>query len=411
VGPSDPVSSLGLSIALILVVAKIGGDLASRLRQPPVLGELLAGVVLGSIPLPVFESIGKDPYVDMLARLGVLVLLFEIGLETTVREVMAVGFSAARVAVLGTVGTLLAGWGLAVLTMPSAGTFVHLFVAAALGATSIGVSARVLKDSGAARSREAHTILAASVLDDLSGLILLALFSGAASSSSAVSVLGRWAIGGLVAKTLGFLLAAIVIAIKLSPALFRLTSRLRTEGALIAAGLSFCFVLAWAANAIGLAPIVGAFTAGLALEESHSAVFVARGERSLRERMEPISSLLVPIFFVTSGMHAHLSALGSPSTLIRVAALFTAAVLGKLACALGTSRGVDRLTVAAGMLPRGEVSLVFANTGRSLSLLDSSTYAAILAVVVLTALTTPTALRWRLSKRIAPQTPEAAPMN
>lgn len=396
--PVEPVARLGVSIALMLLVAKIGGDLASRARQPSVLGELLGGVLLGSIPLPLFTQLRTDPDVDLMAQLGVLVLLFQVGLESTVRDVVRVGGAAAAVAVLGTVGTLAAGWGAATLAQPHASALLHLFLAASLTATSIGIGARVLQDLGASRTREAHTILGASVIDDVLGLLVLAIASGAVKRSGG----GRVATGSvllLLLETVLFLVGAIVIGVKLSPALFRVTARLRGSGALVATGLSFCFVLAWASNLVGLSPIVGAFTAGLILEESHSARFVERGEPSLSERMEPISSWLVPIFFVLVGMRADLRAMGSGGSLLLAAALLVAAVLGKLACGLGAPRGTDRLSIALGMMPRGEVSLVFASLGLSLHVLDEGLYAAIVTVVIATTLVTPPALRMRLARR------------
>jgi Kef-type K+ transport system membrane component KefB len=392
----DPVARLGLSIALILAVAKVGGDLAVRLRQSFVLGELCAGIVLGSIRLPFCVALGTDPHVDMLGRLGALVLLFEVGLESTVHEVLQVGFASARVAVFGVVGTLFAGWAAASIAVPAAGTLVHLFVAAAITATSIGISARVLKDAGAGRTREAHTILSAAVLDDILGLVALAIVTAAATSSARGGAITPWTVAWLVLKAVGFLSLAIGFAVNLSPSFFRLIARLRTSGALLAAGLSFCFVLAWAANAIGLAPIVGAFTAGLILDERHSARFVERGEASLSARMEPISSWLVPIFFVHMGMRADFSALSHPRTLLLAALLTVAAVVGKLACALGAPRGSNRLAIALGMIPRGEVSLVFANIGLSMGLLDAGQCSALVSVVVATTLIAPAALRARL---------------
>jgi Kef-type K+ transport system membrane component KefB len=409
---SDPVSRLGLAIAVILLTAKLGGDLASRSRQPSVLGELIAGVALGSLPFAFFRELRTDPGLDTLARLGVLVLLFEVGLESTVRDVLQVGVASARVALVGSLGTLACGWIAARLVMPSASSLAQMFIAAAMTATSVGISARVLKDSGASRTRVARTILGAAVLDDILGLVILALVSSTVvhSRSGSVQLSG---IAWLVVKTLAFLVAALAAGVTLSPWVFRKTARLRTDGALLAVGLSFCFLLAWASDVIGLAPIVGAFAAGLILEDSHSAHFVQRGERSLRERMEPISSWLVPIFFVLMGMRADFHALSDPATLLLVAVLTAAAVVGKMACALAVPRGADRLTVALGMVPRGEVSLVFANLGLSLhvggqALLDTRQYSALVTVVVLTTLLTPPALRWRL--RRSPGANAAAPV-
>ncbi|HEY6461538.1 MAG TPA: cation:proton antiporter, partial [Polyangiaceae bacterium] len=204
-----------------------------------------------------------------------------------------------------------------------------------------------------------------------------------------------WTVVWLVTKTVAFLALALVLGSKLSPLLFRATARLRTSGALLATALSFCFVLAWAANAIGLAPIVGAFTAGLVLEDSHAARFVERGEASLSARMEPLSSWLVPIFFVLMGMRADFGAVAHVRTLVLVVALVLAAIVGKLACALGAPRGSRRLAIALGMMPRGEVSLVFASIGLSSGLLDAGQYSALVTVVVVTTLLTPVLLRIR----------------
>jgi Kef-type K+ transport system membrane component KefB len=398
IATSDPVSKVGLAIAVILAVAKVGGDFAARLRQPSVLGELLGGIILGVLPIPFLVEVRSDPSIDVLARLGVLVLLFQVGLETTVRDVARVGTASAAVAALGTVGTILAGWAAAAVVLPDATTLHHVFLAAALSATSVGISARVLRDAKAARSREGLTILGASVLDDILGLVVLAIVSGAVTHASPGRSVGALTVGWIVLKTVAFLGGAIALGVKFSPSLFRITSMLRSEGALVAAGISFCLVLAWASDAIGLAPIVGAFTAGLILEDSHSAAFVARGEASLADRMEPISSWLVPIFFVLMGMRADFRALASPRALLLAGALTAAAFVGKLLCAAGAPRGSDRVAVAFGMLPRGEVSLVFASLGLSLGLLDGGQYSALVVVVIATTLAAPALLRWRLGQ-------------
>ena len=240
------------------------------------------------------------------------------------------------------------------------------------------------------------------MLDDVLGLVVLAIVGGTVTHAD-TGGMSPGNIALLIGKTFGFLAVALFAGTRLSPSIFRLGAHLRGGGALVAVGLSLCFVLAWAADLIGLAPIVGAFAAGLVLEESHSARFVARGEHSLRERMEPISSWLVPIFFVLIGMRADFHALSDGPTLLLVVALVAAACAGKLVCALGAPKGVDRLAVAMGMLPRGEVSLVFANLGLTLHagpapLLDSRQYSALVTVVVLTTIATPPALRWRLGK-------------
>ena len=395
---------VALLLALVLIAAKLGGEIATRLKQPPVLGELLAGMLLGNLPVPAFANLGSDPSVNMLAQIGVLILLFEVGLESTVRDVLRVGVSAARVAILGTVGTFAVGWLVARLVMPHAEAATTVFIAASITATSIGITARVFKDLGQTKSDEARTILGAAVLDDIVGLIVLALVSGwisdhVAGSGHADPAALLWTIG----KILGFLIISIALGVRVTPRLFVFAAKLRTTGALLAVGLSFCFFLSWGASTIGLAPILGAFAAGLVLEDLHSAPFVDRGERSLSQQIEPISGLLVPIFFVVMGIRADVHAFAHLETLLLAIALTGAAIVGKLACALGAKPGVNRLAIAFGMIPRGEVTLIFASMGASLMIngapvLGNTGYAALVMVVVLTTLVTPTALKISFSR-------------
>jgi Kef-type K+ transport system membrane component KefB len=385
-----------LLLALVLTLAKVGGEIATRLHQPPVLGELAAGILLGNLPWPALSDIKSDPAVDMLSQLGVLVLLFGVGLESTVADVVAVGAAAARVAVLGTIASFAFGFALSFAIAPSAGVGLHAFLGAAITATSIGITARVFKDLGKTRTPEARTILGAAVLDDIIGLVVLAVVSGILTSHTASPIGIAWTL----AKTAGFLAVAVVVSMRVTPRLFRLAARLRTGGVLLAVGLSFCFFLSWAAHMMGLAPLVGAFAAGLVLEDAHSAHFVARGERSLSQLVEPLSEFLVPFFFVVMGLRADVRVLFQPDTLLLAGALTLAAIAGKLACGLGAKRGVDRLTVAIGMVPRGEVTLIFASLGVTLSsrVLDPRGYSALVAVVVLTTLVTPALLKWAFSR-------------
>jgi Kef-type K+ transport system membrane component KefB len=399
-----PVAHVALVLALILVAAKIGGEIAARLHQPPVLGELVAGMILGNLPGLALRGVGADASIDMLSQLGVLLLLFEVGLESTVRGVMEVGAAAARVAALGTIGTFAVGFCAARWLLPGAGAAVHVFLGASITATSIGITARVFKDLGLAQSREARTILGAAVIDDILGLLCLALVSGWIASRAEGASVPSASLAWTMAKTLGFLAAAILIGVRVTPRVFDLAARLRTGGVLLALGLAFCFFLSWAAGAMGLAPLVGAFAAGLVLEELHSARFVARGERSLAELVEPISGFLVPIFFVVMGIRADVRVFAHPATLALAAALTGAAVVGKLACALGVPRSDNRLAVAFGMVPRGEVSLIFANLGLTLRLgdapvLDTKTYSALVIVVILTTFLAPIALKWSFNRR------------
>ena len=372
------IAHVALVVAIILVVAKAAGELALRVKQPPVLGELVAGIVLGAIPSQFSRDVAGDASVDLLAQIGVLLLLFEVGLESTVHDLLAVGAAAARVAVFGTIGSFVFGLGCAELTLHDAPLTTKVFVGASITATSIGITARVFKDLGLARSAEARTILGAAVLDDVLGLVVLALVTGwlrdkGASPASLALVAG---------KTVIVLGVAIAIGVKVTPRIFAAAARLRTPGVLLAVGLSFCFFFSWGADALGLAPIIGAFAAGLVLEEQHE----------LEALVEPITQFLVPIFFVVMGARADVRTFAHPQTLALAGALTLAAVLGKMTCALGPGRGVSRLAVAIGMLPRGEVTLIYASLGLSLGVFDKNVYSAIVLAVVVTTLVTPTAL-------------------
>ena len=403
----DPVASVALRLALILIAAKFGGDLATRVGQPAVLGELVIGIVLGNMTLfgiDGLEPIEHDEFIDLLARIGALVLLFEVGLESTIGQILEVGGSALLVATLGVVTPFALGWFVGMWLLPEQSPYVHAFLGATLGATSVGITARVLQDLNSSQRREARIILGAAVIDDVLGLVVLAVVTaliGAADRGGSMSISE---VAGSVARAAGFLIGSLVLGVRLSPTLFRLLSKMQTRGVLLASGLSFCFFFSWLSYAIGLAPIIGAFAAGLVLEDAHYREFVERGEPALTELVGPISSFLVPVFFTLMGMRTDLSALSHPGVVGLAAAVTLAAVLGKQACSLGVlERGLDRLSVGIGMVPRGEVGLIFANIGLTLSIrgkpiLNASTFAAVLIMVVLTTVITPPALKWSLSR-------------
>jgi len=397
---------LALSLAILVTAALVGGHLAVRAGQPAVLGELLAGLALGALPFAVTHSIAGDAYVDILAQLGMLLLLFEVGLELRAADLVAVGASALLVAAAGTTASVTIGTAAAFELLPASTFAAKLFLGGAIAATSVGITARVLRDMGASQSAEARIILGAAVVDDVLALGLLGILSVSATSGGAAVASQGWSTAGLVMKTVGFLTLALVLGAWMTPRWFRRAANLRTRDALLAVGLRFCFVLAWAASAIGLAPLVGAFAAGLVIENDvHSASFVERGERSLGELLEPMTSFLVPLFFVLVGLRTNLAVFATPGVAVLAAGLLAAAVLGKFACAAGVlQRDASRLSVVIGMMPRGEVTLVFAALGRTLisggtALLDERGYAALVAVVILTTLATPPALKWSLGER------------
>jgi Kef-type K+ transport system membrane component KefB len=409
----DPVASLLLGLAILLMAAKIGGHAAVRLGQPAVLGELVAGIVLGHLALvgvPGLAQIKYDPFVDMIARLGVIILLFEVGLESTVGEMLKVGARATAVASLGLTASFVLGWAAAAWLLPGSSVYAHAFVGATLCATSVGIAARVLQDLGRARSPEARLILGAAVIDDVLSLVVLALVSGMVLDAGRGRPMSYTGVLLTLGKAVAFLVGSLVAGVLLSPKLFLAASRIQARGVLTAVGLSFCFFLSWAAGAVGLAPIVGAFAAGLILEDVHYREFVARGGRALGELIRPISDFLVPVFFVLMGMRTDLASFAEPRILGLALALTAAAVLGKQACSLGAlGASVNRFAVALGMIPRGEVTLIFANVGLSLSvagrpILEAATFSAIVVMVLVTTLVTPPALKWSLARR-APSGP------
>lgn len=404
----DPVVPVLLFLTIILLAAKVGGDLATRLRQPAVLGELVVGMVLGNLILlgySGFEVLKTDPGIDLLSRLGVILLLFEVGLESTVGTMLKVGWSALLVAVIGVAFPFALGWAAGAWLLPDASGYVHAFLGATLTATSVGITARVFKDLGVSQTSEARVILGAAVIDDVLGLVILAIVAGIITAADQGTVLSPLSIGITLGKALGFLVVSLTLGVLLTGKLFRLASNLRTRGVLLATGLAFCFLLSWLAAAVGLAPIVGAFSAGLILENAHYRDFVDKGEHTLEELVHPLSSFLVPVFFVLMGMRTDLSAFARPGVAGLAIGLTVAAIVGKQFAGLGVlGGGVDRIMVGIGMIPRGEVGLIFANIGLALTvggehIIASETFAAVIVMVVVTTFITPPALRWRLERR------------
>jgi Kef-type K+ transport system membrane component KefB len=405
---ADPVTPVVLALAIILAAAKLMGHLAARLGQPAVLGELLAGVVLGSVDLAGigwFQSIEQDATIEIFARLGVVILLFEVGLESTVREMLKVGWPALLVAILGVVAPFALGWGVGAWLLPDRSIYVHAFLGATLTATSVGITARVLQDLNQSQSPEARIILGAAVIDDVLGLVILAAVGGVIAAVNAGGSPSYEAISIVLVKAVAFLVGSLVLGVFLSPRVFGLAARLRGRGVLLATALVFCFTLAYLASVIGLAPIVGAYAAGLILEDTHFRDFADRGEHQLEHLVHPISTFLVPVFFVVMGMRVDLSALARFDVLGLAALLTAAAILGKQLCSLGAlGQRLDRLSIGIGMIPRGEVGLIFANIGLGLTVagqrvIDERTFSAVVIMVIVTTMATPPALRWSLARR------------
>ena len=392
-------------LVLIIVATKFGGEVMIRLGQPPVLGELVMGVAMGNLNLfgiTLLDPLKTSSPLAILAEIGAILLLFEVGVDSDLRQLLAVGWSSLLVAALGVVVPMVLGYSVSLWLMPAASWLSHLFVAGTLTATSVGITARVLKDLGLSDTKEARIILGAAIVDDVIGLVVLAVITGlvsaAAAGSEARSVSGA-AVLWIVAKACGFLAVAVIGGRFWSQRAFLYAARLKTSGALLALCVCFCFVVASLAAWAGLAPIVGAFAAGVVLEEVHYKPFVQRGERKVGELLFPLTTLVVPVFFVLMGLRVDLRSFASPAVLGFAALISVAAVAGKQICALGVmERGVNRLAIGVGMIPRGEVGLIFAGLGGTLMLegrpvLSQTTFAAMVLMVMLTTFVTPPLLK------------------
>ena len=403
----DSGAHLVLALALILTAAKLGGHLSQRLGQPAVLGELLGGVLLGNLDLAGlgwFRALPNDAALAGLAELGAVVLLFEVGLESSVADMKKVGWRSLIVAVLGVLTPWILGFLVGRVMLSDRSVYVHLFLGAALTATSVGITARVLRDLGRSHSAEARIILGAAVIDDVLGLVILAVVGSLIAAANAHAEASLASVGLVLAKALAFLFGALWLGGRLSPQLFGLTARLRGGSLLLVTALIFCFLLSAVAAMIGLAPIVGAFAAGLVLERVHYREFADRGERSLEDLIQPVSGFLVPIFFVVMGLKVELAGLLRGDQLALTGLIVLAAIIGKQACALGgLGAPLDKLSIGIGMIPRGEVGLIFANLGLALTIngeriVDPALYSTIVIMVLVTTVVTPPALQWSLRR-------------
>jgi Kef-type K+ transport system membrane component KefB len=395
-----------IGLAVVLAGAKLFGALVERAGQPAVLGELLFGVLLGNLALvggPSVVALETSETFAILAELGAILLLLEVGLESTPREMMAVGIPATVVAVVGVVAPMILGFGVGELMLPDEPWMAHAFLGAMLAATSVGITARVLQEAGATKRASARIILGAAVIDDVLGLVVLAIVAGVIRAASAGTTLAPAGVAAIVLKALVFLVGAILVGSFASPRLFRHALALNSTGVVQALALAFCFALAWLAAKAGLAPIVGAFAAGLVMEDVHFEDHLKRGERPLHESLRALTGLLVPVFFVRMGMLVHVESFVKPGVISFAVLITVAAMVGKWACGLVTPKGVSRTTVGLGMMPRGEVGLIFAGIGATLALegrpiVSPETYAAAVFMVVVTTMATPPLLLWSLKR-------------
>ncbi len=422
------------SLIAVYLVSKLGGELSKRLDLPPVLGELVGGVVVGvsafhflvfpetgatasdSLLMTLMQSLGhfdaatlthifesQSEVISVLAELGVIILLFEIGLESDLRELSKVGYQAATVAVIGVAAPFILGtvglvWLFHTPVIPA------IFAGAALTATSIGITSKVLSELGQLKSTEGQIIVGAAVIDDVLGIIVLAVVASLAKTGE-VDLLN---VVYLIGSASGFLLGAIFLGKFFNKSFVAIAEKLQTRGALLIPALTFALVMAVVANLIHLEAILGAFAAGLVLDETDK-------RKELDQQVIPIADIFVPIFFVTVGAKADLGVLNpaiaeNRAGLIIAAFLIIVAILGKVITGWGVfgKPGVNRLAIGFGMIPRGEVGLVFAGIGAASGVLDKPLEAAIIVMVILTTFLAPPLLQLSLKGQPEADTSDVA---
>ncbi|MGH7471116.1 MAG: cation:proton antiporter [Longimicrobiales bacterium] len=377
-----PITEVLGVLAAIILAAKALGEVAERLGQPAVLGEMLAGVVLGPSVLALVDP--SSPILQLMAEVGVVVLLFSIGLETELKRLLEVGGTSVMVALAGVVLPFAGGFAVSLLlglTHPQA-----IVMGAALTATSVGITARVLGDLGQLNKPDGQVILGAAIVDDVVGLIILAVVSDAVSG--ATITIGRILLTTTIA--FGFLIVAVVVGGRLADPILRIAQRRTRLDAIAAIALASAFLLALAADRLGSAPIIGAFAAGLILAPTPH---VQRVEAHVRA----LGSFFVPIFFVSVGAAVDLRSLAQPGTLVVGGLLLLVALIGKVAAGFAPwwYHG-NRLLIGIGMVPRGEVGLIFAQLGLALAVLDDALFSALALVVFVTTFIAPPLLK-RLS--------------
>jgi len=448
-GHADPFASVLLQLGMIVVAAIAGRWVARKLNMASVLGELLIGVIVGNIGIwlgrPVFllimhmeraqelislvattgvslteagrhvftpeqlaaGGIGErimnlfgqpeaSKYLTLLnavwvfSNMGVILLLFMVGLESSVGEMIQVGPQSLKVAIVGVIAPFVLGYGAGVLLLPAEGTPVHLFLAATLCATSVGITARVFKDLNRIQTPEAKIILGAAVIDDILGLVILAVVVGIVATGTIILS----SVATIAVVSLAFLIAVMLIGEKVVHWLLARTTRFEPGPVKLLYPLVFAFLMAWFSSVIGLAAIVGAFAAGLLLKDEYFAA-IPGTHMTIQETVAPLEAVFAPVFFVLMGMQVDLATFGHMQTILLALAFVVVAILGKAVAGYAV-RGVDRLSIGIGMVPRGEVGLIFASIGKGLGVVSDSVFSAIVIMVMVTTLITPLGLKWSL---------------
>jgi Kef-type K+ transport system membrane component KefB len=373
-----------LLLAVVLVAAKVLGELAERIGQPAVVGELLAGVLLGPSVIGFVDP--TLPALQLMAEFGVVLLWFGIGLETDLERLLNVGGAALTVAIVGVALPFALGfWVAHALGLPLLPAIV---AGAALTATSVGITARVFSDLGKLKTVEGQIVLGAAVIDDVIGLIILAIVTDlvAGTSPSVLGVLRTTAIA------FGFLAVVLVVGRFVVPPLFALIARTGREHSLASMALVLAFLLAVAASEVGSALIVGAFAAGLVLAPTEHARTIERG-------IVRLANVFVPIFFVAVGAAVDVRSFGSRDVVVVGLALTAVAIIGKFAAGFAPVWvRANKTLIGVGMIPRGEVGLIFAQTGLTAGVLTTGTYSALMLMVLVTTFIAPPLLRQLIAR-------------
>lgn len=397
-----------LYLLIILVFAKAFGRLAEKIGQPSVLGELLAGVVLSASVLALVPStegmVGYDVF-HLLAEIGVVLLLFEIGLETRLVDLIKVGPVSALVAIVGVVLPFVLGYfcviyfqKFSILNLEASMVgLVAIVTGATLTATSVGITARVLADLDRLQTKEARIVLTAAIIDDVLGLIILGVVSGIVSSfesgGAGAEGITLSSVAFITAKAFGFLAVSIVLGRIIAPRIFGFFARIDRNNLVWLMAIAFCFVYSYCSNLFSLAPIVGAFAAGLVLRETDQF-------KTIEESIKPVSHFFAPIFFVMVGAAVDVSVFNpfvSENIMVISIALilFVAAVVSKYASGYVVyEKGVRKSIIGVGMIPRGEVGLIFAKIGLVHGVFKTDLFSAVTAMVILTTFIVPPLLKW-----------------
>jgi Kef-type K+ transport system membrane component KefB len=444
---NDPITSVLLWITLIFIFGVFGRFCAMRLSQPAVLGELLMGVIVGNvcyfsgldlavilregpsvfnvirdmlagIPLnpAVMNSIHNPLYAkeviqalssaqgvdlikiayvaDIFSRYGVIFLLFMVGLESSLAELKSTGRDSLQVAVLGIVMPIIFGLVATYFLMPSASFNAHLFVAATLCATSIGITARVLKEMKLLKTREARTILGAAMIDDILGLVILAIVTSLILNGEVQLT----AVCQMIVLALFFFVSSLMLGPWLIRKAVRIFSFMSPWEAKLTIAFIFVMGLSWFAALLHLATIIGAFAAGILIHDGFFEQQDSKHHLKIKELIAPFEALLAPLFFMLIGIQVKIEAFLDLNVLMIALGLIIAAVLGKLIAGIGATASEDKLFVGIGMLPRGEVGLVFASIGKTLGVMSDHLFFAIVLMVVLTTMIAPIWLKIRAKR-------------